>query len=60
MAVTAKSMHIDAPGQKVGGIAALTLALAPIGAIPQFLLVVDRPSETTATDLRPRTTGAPR
>ena len=39
------------PGrQKVGGAAALYLALALIAAMPYFLLVVDYPSATTAAD----------
>lgn len=40
-----------APGrQKAGGVAALYLALALLGAMPYFLLVVDYPSATTAAD----------
>jgi hypothetical protein len=35
---------------KVGGVAALYLALALVAAIPYFLLVVDYPSATTASD----------
>jgi hypothetical protein len=37
-------------GQKAGGVAALYLALALVGAMPYFLLVVDYPSATTAAD----------
>jgi hypothetical protein len=41
----------DVPGrQKAGGVAALYLGLALLGAMPYFLLLVDYPSATTAAD----------
>ena len=48
---TTRDRPIRAPGrQKAGGVAALYLALALLGAMPYFLLVVDYPSATTAAD----------
>ncbi len=40
----------DAKRQKAGGVAALYLALALLGAMPYFLLVVDYPGARTAAD----------
>jgi len=42
--------HVDARGQKAGGMAALYLALAYLAAMPYFLLVVDYPGATTVAD----------
>ena len=40
----------ESKSQKAGGVAALYLALALLGAIPYFLLVVDYPGATTVAD----------
>jgi hypothetical protein len=48
-ATTARA-HIDIDHQKAGGVASLYLALALLGAIPYFLVVVDYPGATTAAD----------
>jgi Domain of unknown function (DUF4386) len=47
---TATSAHTEIDHQKGGGVAALYLALALLGAIPYFLVVVDYPGATTAAD----------
>jgi hypothetical protein len=47
---TDTSAHTDVDHQKVGGVAALYLALALLGAIPYFLIVVDYPGAETAAD----------
>ncbi|MGB5758715.1 MAG: DUF4386 family protein [Acidimicrobiales bacterium] len=50
MTTTATTTPADIDHQKVGGIAALYLTLALLGAIPYFLVVVDYPRATTAAD----------
>ena len=48
MTVTAVETRAEVDRQKAGGIAALYLALALLGAIPYFLVVVDYPNADTA------------
>jgi hypothetical protein len=49
-AVTGITTRVDVERQRVGGAAALYLALALLAAIPYFLLVVDYPGADTAAD----------
>lgn len=49
-AVTGITTRVEAERQRVGGAAALYLALALLAAIPYFLLVVDYPGADTAAD----------
>lgn len=48
--VSDDTTYADTRRQKAGGVAALYLALALVAAIPYFLLVVDYPGASTATD----------
>lgn len=48
--MTAARARVDVNRHKVGGIAALYLALALVAAIPFFLVVVDYPSAASAAD----------
>ncbi len=50
MTAPATSVPTDIDHQKAGGVAALYLALALLGAIPYFLVVVDYPGAETAAD----------
>lgn len=50
MTVTAVATRAGVDRQKAGGVAALYLALALLGAIPYFLVVVDYPNAATAAD----------
>ncbi len=50
MTAPVTSLRADIDQQKAGGVAALYLAVALLGAIPYFLVVVDYPGAETAAD----------